>query len=429
MIGENVAALFMVYARPVAAVSRILDRGRLWFAIVAALAVSMMVHIPQPRFSQDVAIPAAVSNQTAPPDFDDDNAPVVPPRSRPPAWMIALWSWIAAEPGGFFSSPAAVALVFIPVIVFARAVTGHGSFSVLMRSEYLSLLMCLLMVWAAAYLPAAVILWLAGGMLPAVPLLAASNLYFIVLAALAIRTAQGVNLAPAAALAVLGSAGGVLGLTISDFAGPMKYYLMSPFLLYYGYTLFASDVRSLGDGLRSRQHFQQQLEIATSNPRDADAHYQLGLIYQKRRQWTEAIARFERAVEIDPAEADPHFQLGRIARAQKRFEDAIGHLKTAAGLDDKLSQSDVWRDLGAAYFESGMVEDAASALAKYTGRRGYDPEGLYWYGRALASLGRTGEAREMFERAIEAVKTMPSHRRAEVRTWGSQSKGELKKIA
>jgi len=208
----------------------------------------------------------------------------------------------------------------------------------------------------------------------------------------------------------------------------MKYYLMSPFLLYYGYTLFASDVRSLGDGLRSRQHFQQQLEIATTNPRDADAHYQLGLIYQKRRQWTEAIVRFEKAVEIDPGEADPHYQLGRIARAQKRFDDAIGHLKTAAELDDKLSQSDVWRDLGAAYFESGMVQEAAAALEKYTDRRSYDPEGLYWYGRALATLGRKDDAREMFQRAVDAVKTMPSHRRAEVRTWGSQSKGELKKL-
>jgi tetratricopeptide (TPR) repeat protein len=440
MLGENIAALFLLYARPVAAVSRILDRGRLWFAIVAALAVSLMIHIPQRGAPLDQgdgpAVPAASSGQSTPdphskppPDFDDDNAPVVPPIPRPPAWLIAIVSWIGEEPGGFYSSPAAIALVFIPVIVFARATAGYGSFSVLMRSDYLSLLMCLLMVWAAAYLPAAVILWLTGGQVPLTPLLLASNIYFVVLGALAIRTAQGVSFGPAAGLVALGSLGAMLGLTVSGFAGPSRYYLMSPFLLYYGYTLFASDVRSLGDGLRSRQNLRRQLEISTNNPRDADAHYQLGLIYQKRRQWTEALARFNRAVEIDPKEADPHFQLGRIARAQKRFEDAIGHLKTAASLDDKLSQSDVWRDLGAAYFEAGKTEEAAAALAKFTDRRPYDPEGLYWYGRALAKLGRKDEAREVFERAIEAVKTMPPHRRAEVRVWGSQSKSELKKVA
>jgi tetratricopeptide (TPR) repeat protein len=227
---------------------------------------------------------------------------------------------------------------------------------------------------------------------------------------------------------VAGSIGAILGLAIYEVAGPLRSYAMSPFLLYYAYILFASDMRSLGDGLRSRQHLRSQLEIATNNPRDADAHYQLGLIYQNRRQYTEAIARFKRAVEIDPAEADPHFQLGRIAREQKRVEEAIGYLTTAAALDDKLGQSDVWRELGAAYFQAGKIEEAAAALGKYTDRRPYDPEGLYWYGKTLASLGRGGEAREMFERAIEAVKTMPRHRRAEVRSWGSAAKGELRKV-
>src|SRR5580692_6170098 len=41
---ENVAALLLLYIRPVAAISRILDHGRLWFAIVAALGVSVVLH-------------------------------------------------------------------------------------------------------------------------------------------------------------------------------------------------------------------------------------------------------------------------------------------------------------------------------------------------------------------------------------------------
>jgi hypothetical protein len=53
---------------------------------------------------------------------------------------------------------------------------------------------------------------------------------------------------------------------------------------------------------------------------------------------------------------------------------------------------------------------------------------LYWYGRVLAATGRANEAKEMFQRAIDAVKTMPRHRRAEVRQWGSHSKSELRKL-
>jgi protein O-GlcNAc transferase len=172
----------------------------------------------------------------------------------------------------------------------------------------------------------------------------------------------------------------------------------------------------------------EQLELATNNPRDADSHYQLGLIYQKRRQYTEAISRFQRAVEIDPSESDAHLQLGHILREQQRFEDAIRHLNAASALDDKLALSDVWRELGAAYYGASRFEEAAAALAKYTERRAYDPEGLYWYGKTLLRLERPAEARELFERCIEAVKTMPSHRRAYVRMWASRAQAELRAL-
>jgi len=100
-------------------------------------------------------------------------------------------------------------------------------------------------------------------------------------------------------------------------------------------------------------------------------------------------------------------------------------LKTAASIDDRLAQSEVWRELGAADFEAGKIEEARAALEKFTDRREYDPEGLYWYGKTLKTLGREAEARQMFERAIEAARTMPRHRRAQVRVWASRAKSEM----
>jgi Tfp pilus assembly protein PilF len=439
LFGENVAALFLLYARPVAAISRILDHGRLWFAIVAALGVSILVHLPQsgmPTPSYRGMYGPAVTREAPAAGDADHNADEDEDRENVPKTSVAVGiialaalRWIELLPGSFIAPIGALAVVFLPLVVFVRAVSGFGSSSVLMRRDYLTMLMCMLFAWAAAYLPVALAIFFVTGIGPWImAFYFAGGVYFTVLAGLGLRTMLGVNFAPAAGLAVVGSIGAILGLAIYEVAGPLRSYAMSPFLLYYAYILFASDMRSLGDGLKSRQHLRNQLEIATNNPRDADAHYQLGLIYQNRRQYTEAIARFQRAVEIDPGEADPHFQLGRIAREQKRIDEAIRYLTTAAALDDKLGQSDVWRELGAAYFQAGKLEEAAAALAKYTDRRPYDPEGLYWYGRTLAGLGRGGEAREMFERAIEAVKTMPRHRRAEVRTWGRASKSELRKV-
>jgi len=182
----------------------------------------------------------------------------------------------------------------------------------------------------------------------------------------------------------------------------------------------------LGEGLQSGRHLQRQLEIAATNPHDGDAQYQLGLIYQKRRQYSEAIARFERAIGIDPEQADAHYQLGRIAREQGRYEDAIRHLNAAAALDDKLSLSEVWRELGAACLENGRIEDARGALAKYIDRHPYDPEGLYWYGKTFERLNQPAQAREMFERCIEAVDTMPSNRKAHVRKWAGHARSALR---
>jgi tetratricopeptide (TPR) repeat protein len=448
MFRDNIAALFLLYVRPIAAVSRILDYGRLWFALAAAAAVCLLLHLPEAGLlssalhPQYPVPPAARAAQRAahtpeqpsvPPatDESDDAPPPGVPAMRNAA-LIAAWRWVGFMPMDTFTPLWATAIFLVPLIIFARAVSGFGSFPVLMRSDYLTILMCALLAWAAAYLPLAVFVNVSRtGQIPWFHnpvLFYLSAAYFAVLLTFGLRTALGLGFTPAAGLAALGWTVGAAGVLVSDFAGPMRFYALSPFLLYYGYALFASDVRSLGDGLRSRQNLRRQLEISTTNPRDADAHYQLGLIYQQRRQYTEAIARFQRAVEIDPSEAESHLQLGRIAREQGRFDDAVRSLRTAASLNEKLALGEVWRELGAAYFQSSHVEPAAEALARYTERRPYDPEGLYWYGKSLAALGRATEAKQVFEQCIEAVQTMPSHRRAHVRHWSGDAKAELRAL-
>ena len=448
MLGENLAALMWLYARPVAAISRILDRGRLWFAVLAALAVSILVHIGSMGADLSTLAPGPPRNvhakaarnkmeraaKQAPSQEPEAGDEVEEPRQRipdPSALATGALARFSSFESGFFTSVWTIAVLLVPAMIAARAVSGYGSFGVLMRQDYLSMVMCTLMAWTAAYLPVAAILgavfFATGGHSSAhvAPLFIAASVYFLALTALAARTNFGVTAGPAARLVAIAAAIAIVVGGLFGVIGFSLYYLASPFYLFYAWRLVGSDVRSLGDGLRMRQHLRNQLEIATNNPRDADAHYQLGLMYQKRRQFAEAIARFQRAVEIDPKEPEPHFQLGCIAREQGRFEDAIRHLSTAAALNDKLQQHDVWRELGAAYLGANRLEEARAALAKYVTRREYDPEGLYWYGIVLKRAGQANEARELFQHSIDSVKSMPSHRRAELRSWGAKAKKEL----
>jgi tetratricopeptide (TPR) repeat protein len=422
MGGDQIVSFFLLYPRPVTAISRILDRGRLWFALAAAIVVALMLHAPDMTMRQpprEAAVEAAQVQQPAPPN----------PADIAQAAALRFISW---EPGGYFAPLFAVVIILVPAVIAIRAFSGFGSFGVLMRRDYMSMVICAAFAWAAAYLPLAVARLTLGASAPAIlrdpPLFAAANVYFLALVVLALRTILGVTFAPALGLTLAAAAAAIAGSLLFSVAGGGLAYLASPFFLFYAYRMFGADFQSLGDGLRSRQHLRRQLEIATNNPRDADAHYQLGLIYQQRRQYSEAIARYSRAREIDPREAGPHYQLGLIALKQQRFDDAIEDFRTAASLDDKLSSSEVWRDLGAAYYSKSQYADACTALDKYASRRPYDPEGLYWLGMTLAALGRNAEARERLKECIEAVNTMPAHRRAHVRSWGSQAKAALRKV-
>ena len=186
-------------------------------------------------------------------------------------------------------------------------------------------------------------------------------------------------------------------------------------------TSATSDSRCVND-----RTFAARWKQSTINPRDASAHYQLGLIYQYRRQYGEAIARFEKAVEIAHDETDAHFQLGRIAREQNRLQDAINHFGVVLEQDDRHSQSEIWREVGATYLAASMFTDAKDALGKFIDRRTYDPEGLYYYGKTLEQLGEREEAREIFGRCVEAVNTMPSYRYREQRKWDKLAKEKLK---
>ena len=46
-------------------------------------------------------------------------------------------------------------------------------------------------------------------------------------------------------------------------------------------------------------------------PDDANVYYQIGMLYQKIKQYKKAFQNFEKAVEIDPEAMDAFYQIGR----------------------------------------------------------------------------------------------------------------------
>jgi len=359
--------------------SAILDRGSLMFASISVLAATLLLKFTAP-------------------------------------WL----------PISFFTPLLVLAVVYVPGTLVLAAMLGRlGGVGVVFQRDYSPLLTCGAMAFAAAEVPLA----LGAALVPVVYVLPAAVLYFALLMFLAVRTVFGVGNGTAAGVVALSW----IPLVAAVFVwGPLRYLLgmvASPFFLFFAWYYLGGELSGLGAGLRSRQNFRRMLEAAAVNPHDGEAQYQLGLIHQQRHQYTEARARFEKAVAIDATLTDAHFQLGRMAREQGRLRDALAHFQTVVSQDERHSMSEVLRELGGIYVTARQYGDARNELETYVERRPYDPEGLYYYGQALEGLGEKAAAREAYARAVEADRTAPRYRRRFTARWSRLAQKQLGKRA
>jgi len=425
MIGDQFRALFLFYVNPRKAASTVLDHGRLFFAIIAAVVVALSISA------------AATAVESA--EFSVLMQAKAAPTSPDPA---ALAQYYEAQQhassqlrGRYFATGLKIllvlAVVFVPfcILIVAGWDQLGGAMTVLFR-DFMPVLAGVLFAWTAAHLPIAILWWspLSGSPL-VVPLQIAGLLLFVLLASPVLATVTGATLSHSAITAAIGVGVSAAASSLFAHSNNMLYMFASPWLLYFVYQRFSGDLSDLGGGLSQRQNFKRQLELATINPHDADAHYQLGLIYVQRRLPADAEQRFRRALEIDPNEPETLYQLGRLLRHQEgRGEEARQLLEKGASLDPKLASYEVWRELGAVALAAGHLEEAIRYLAHFTAAREYDPEGLVLYGRALNAVNRKAEAKAAFEQAVECVKGAPRFRRPELSRWESQARQELRSL-
>ena len=408
---DNLRLLAGLYLRPVSTMSAIIDEGSLLFGAAAVLAMSVLTASAMsaqvaPAYMAFLPGPATMAPAPGEEQYDEEDFATRGFAPFAPALLAA----------GFFAATLTFASIFVLALLYTPFVLllltifeSIGSFGVAFRRDFGPFLACTFMAWTASRLPVALAALVSPGPLVAIALWIASLLYFTALMAIAARVVFGVGRGPAAAAAGLG--------WLAVLLQPFLMFLASPFLLYFAYHFLRGDVGDVLWSFSARQSFKRYLAAATINPRDADAHYQLGLIHLQRRQFEEAAARFARAVEIDPREVDAHYQLGKLARGQRRFEDARRHFDAVVSRDERYASHEIWREVGGTYLESESHEHARWALAKYVEQRPHDPEGLYMLGTALSRLGQAEEAKAMFRRCVEAVDTMPRYLRRKAGQW------------
>lgn len=91
-------------------------------------------------------------------------------------------------------------------------------------------------------------------------------------------------------------------------------------------------------------------------PDFADAYQQQGYVFQKQEEFEQAISCYLKALEINPNWAETHYNLGLCFVQQNRWSEAIAHFQEAIKL--KPDDAQTYGDCGKAFLEQGKIDEA-----------------------------------------------------------------------
>ncbi|MGZ5001572.1 MAG: tetratricopeptide repeat protein [Chthoniobacterales bacterium] len=133
--------------------------------------------------------------------------------------------------------------------------------------------------------------------------------------------------------------------------------------------------------------------------RNAIAHKSLGYTFHEKGRLDEALAEYERALEINPRLASARSNLGVTLLQLGRREESLSHLQKA--LESNPNVPDFHSNLGLALLDTSHVNEA---LAEFQKALQLNPDlagAHYNLGNILVELGRAPEALPHYQRVLE----------------------------
>jgi tetratricopeptide (TPR) repeat protein len=309
-------------------------------------------------------------------------------------------------------------LVYIPAIVaICNAIAGDGIGFSVSRQEYQSHLSALLPLWGIVFIVSAPLQWLVPHFL-IVGLLEISvgmlfrSVLIIGYTLWAIRQLNYVSTMQAVGVFALSWFTFPVYYVLTSFLFALPFFFLIP-LIYLGYQWVQSHFASSSNERSFRQH----LHALTVNPQDADALYQLGLIYLKRREVDPARRYFRNAIKIDPGDPDYHYYLGRAHELNGEWNQALEQYEETYRLNPEYGLGDIFREVGKGYLHTGSVEKGIEFLKYFLTNRGSDPEGRYWLAVAHQKTGDEEQMRLQLGMIVEQARSNPKFFRKENREW------------
>ena len=134
---------------------------------------------------------------------------------------------------------------------------------------------------------------------------------------------------------------------------------------------------------QAKSCWQQALSL---RPNYALAHYQLGKLWQNKRQWQQALAAYQQVISINPESVSALVHLGMIYRHLQQFQQAIAYFRQAISYTSPGTSQE---KSAFANYERTLAEDPQATvdsyyeLGKLLRARGYFPQAITAYLESL----------------------------------------------
>jgi tetratricopeptide (TPR) repeat protein len=120
-----------------------------------------------------------------------------------------------------------------------------------------------------------------------------------------------------------------------------------------GIMLLSSLVYAEGGAVKQYQ------KIIETNPNDAEAYYNIGIVYYGEKKYDESKAQFQKAIEIYPDFAEAYYSLGVVHYAEANYDKAVEAFLKAIQIDPRNYEA-IYQ-LGVVY---GIKKDKIQAVAQ-----------------------------------------------------------------
>src|SRR5271166_6066450 len=141
--------------------------------------------------------------------------------------------------------------------------------------------------------------------------------------------------------------------------------------------------------------YEKALEIY---PNYVAAHYNLGNALLQKGQLDAALAQYEKAVEIDPNDAAAHINLGNALFQKEQLDEAVAQFQKAVEINPNDAEAQY--NLGNAFFQKGQLDEA---VAQFQKALKIDPNSFathYNLGGALFQKGQLDKAITQFQEVL-----------------------------